>query len=392
MTLRAHYPILIAVLGFMIAGPNSIRAQDVNSKYQEEKRSANSSTVTIIGSSTTSAFTKMIEDIQNVLDDPKTNELRILPVLGRGASQNVHDIMFLKGIDMGVVDSGFLQAYKEKDPTLYGNIDQRVQYVAKLLNSELHMLAPKSVKSFEELRGKKVNLWKPASVTASVTANVFRLLDIEIQPVYLDTDAAFEALKNGEIAAMARMGGAPQADYDKVKAENNWHFVPLNDGNLAPGKFGKLMTSYLPAQLKHEHYPNMISESEPISTVASGIMLAVYNWPEGSERYQKLEAFTRKFFDNIDRFRDDSRHPKWKEINLAAEVPGWVRFKPAQMWLDAQKTASTSEGPEMRQAFERFLADYSSKTNAGALTNAQRDAFYNQFVKWWQTQNPRRIR
>jgi len=82
---------------------------------------------------------------------------------------------------------------------------------------------------------------------------------------------------------------APQADYDKVKAENNWHFVPLTDGNLAPGKFGKLMASYLPAQLKHEHYPNMISESEPISTIASGIMLAVYNWPEGSERYQKLE-------------------------------------------------------------------------------------------------------
>jgi uncharacterized protein len=365
---------------------------NVNTKYQEEKRAANSSTVTIIGSSTTSAFTKMIEDIQNVLDDPKTGELRILPVLGRGASQNVHDILFLKGIDMGVVDSGFLQAYKEKDPQLYGNIEQRVQYVAKLLNSELHMLAPTAVKSYADLRGKKVNLWKPASVTASVTANVFRLLDIEIQAVYLDTDAAFEALKNGEIAAMARMGGAPQADYDKVKADNGWHFVPLSDSSLPPGKFAKLMSVYLPAQLKREHYPNIIGENETISTIASGIMLAVYNWPEASERYQKLDAFTRKFFDNIDKFRDDSRHPKWKEINLAAEVPGWVRFKPAQQWLDAQKTGSTSEPPEMRAAFERFLQDYAAKTNAGALTSAQRDAFYNQFVKWWQTQSPKRVR
>jgi TRAP-type uncharacterized transport system substrate-binding protein len=299
--------------------------------------------------------------------------------------------MFLKGIDMGVVDSGFLQAYKDKDPVLYGNIEQRVQYVAKLLNSELHLLAPRAIKSYEDLRGKKVNLWKPASVTAAVTSAVFRLLEVDIQPVYLDTDAAFEALKNGQIAAMARMGGAPQADYDKVTAENGWHFVPLSETTLSPGKFGKLMGAYLPAQLKHEHYPQIIAEGETVSTVASGIMLAVYNWQEGSERYQKLEAFTRKFFDNIDKFRDESRHPKWKEINLAAEVPGWIRFKPAQVWLDNQKGAS-AEPPEMRQAFEKFLAEYVAKTNSGVLTNAQRDAFYNQFVKWWQTQTPRRIR
>jgi TRAP transporter TAXI family solute receptor len=390
--LRRLFCAVAAVSALVFAGQDVIAQEGAGGKYQEEKRAANSSTVTIIGSSTSSTFTKLIEDIQNVLDDPKTNELRILPVLGRGASQNVHDILFLKGIDMGVVDSGFLQAYKEKDPVLYGNIEQRVQYVAKLLNSELHLLAPRSVKSYEDLRGKKVNLWKPASVTAAVTSSVFRLLDIDIQPVYLDTDAAFEALKNGEIAAMARMGGAPQADYDKVTSENGWHFVPLSDSTLSPGKFGKLMGAYLPAQLKHEHYPKIVGQGETVSTVASGIMLAVYNWPEGSERYQKIEAFTRKFFDNIDKFRDESRHPKWKEINLAADVPGWVRFKPAQVWLDGQKTASTGEPPEMRAAFEKFLSEYVSKTNSGVLTNAQRDAFYNQFVKWWQTQNPRRVR
>jgi TRAP-type uncharacterized transport system substrate-binding protein len=247
------------------------------------------------------------------------------------------------------------------------------------------------VKSFEELRGKKVNLWKPASVTASVASNVFKLLDIDIQPVYLDTDAAFEAMKSGEIAAMARMGGAPQADYDKLTADSGWHFVPLSENTLSPGKFAKLMGAYLPAQLRNDHYPKLIGQGETVSTIASGIMLAVYNWPEGSERYQKLEAFTRKFFDNIEKFRDDSRHPKWKEINLAADVPGWVRFKPAQVWLDSQKTANADQ-PEMRVAFEKFLQDYVTKTNAGILTNAQREAFYNQFVKWWQTQNPRRVR
>lgn len=388
---------LTLLLG-LAAGAAGVAAQEANLKYQDEKRSANASTVTIIGSSTTSTFTKIIEDIHNVLDDPRGNELRVLPVLGRGLSQNVHDILFLKGIDMGIVDSGFLQSYREKDPVLYGNIEQRVQYVAKLLNSELHLLAPKSVKSFDDLRGKKVNLWKPASVTAIVTAAVFKLLDIEIEPVFLDADAALVALKNGEINAVSRMGGAPQADYDKVTPEDGWHFVPLTEETLGAARFNKLITSYLPAQLTHDHYPQIIPEGQTVSTVASGIVLAVYNWPENTERYQKLDLFVRKFFDNIDKFRDDSRHPKWKDINLAAEVPGWVRFKPAQVWLDARKTTTASASaqagsPEMRVAFEKFLQEYAAKTNSGALTSAQRDAFYNQFVKWWQTQAPpKRIR
>jgi len=377
----------------LAAGISSAVAQEAAIKYQEEKRAANANTVTIIGSSTTSTFTKIIEDIQNVLDDPRSNELRVLPVLGRGASQNFHDILFLKGLDMGIVDSGYLQAYKEKDSVLYGNVEQRVQYIAKLLNSELHLLAPKAIKSLEDLRGKKVNLWKPASVTASVTAAVFKLLEIDIQPVYLDTDQAFAALKKGEIAAMSRMAGAPQADYDKIVVDDGWHFVPLSEATLAPEKFNKLIGNFLPAQLKHEHYPKIIPQGETVSTVASGILLAVYNWPENSERYLKLEQFVKKFFDNIDKFRDDSRHPKWKEINLAADVPGWTRFKPAQMWLDARRTTASTEPPEMRQAFEKFLQEYATKTNTGGLSNAQRDAFYNQFVKWWQTQNPpRRVR
>jgi TRAP transporter TAXI family solute receptor len=378
---------LIGIFVFIAFLP-SVLAQEANTKYQEEKRAANANTVTIIGSSTTSTFTKLIEDIQNVLDDPRGNELRVLPVLGRGASQNFHDIMFLKGLDMGIVDSGFMQAYKEKDPVLYANVGNRVQYIAKLLNSELHMLAPKSVKSFEDLRGKKVNFWKPASVTAAVTASVFKLLEIEVQPTYLDADAALNALKNGEIDAISRMGGAPQADYDKVTQQDGWHFVPLSEATLPPGKFAKLMGSYLPAQLKHEHYPKIIAQGESISTVASAILLAVYNWPENSERYLKLDAFVRKFFDNIDKFREDSRHPKWKEINLAAEVPGWIRFKPAQLWLDQRRSSAAAEPPEMRAAFEKFLEEYTARSNTGGtLTTAQRDAFYNQFVKWWQTQN-----
>ena len=39
-------------------------------------------------------------------------------------------------------------------------------------------------------------------------------------------------------------------------------------------------------------------------------------------------------FTKLPEFQKPPRHPKWVEVNLAATVPGWRRFKAAQDWLD----------------------------------------------------------
>ena len=64
----------------------------------------------------------------------------------------------------------------------------------------------------------------------------------------------------------------------------------------------------------------------PVGTLAASAVLVAFNWPERSVRYKRLEAFVTAFFDKIDQFQQAPRHPKWREVNLAAQVPGWVRF------------------------------------------------------------------
>jgi hypothetical protein len=151
------------------------------------------------------------------------------------------------------------------------------------------------------------------------------------------------------------------------------------------------MKSYLPAFLKSEHYPKIITEGEFVPTVANATLLATYNFQEQTERYRSLADFTAKLFENIDKFRDGPRHPKWKEVNLAAEVPGWTRFKPAQQWLDAHAKsaggATTEPTEELKLAFERYLKEKLQTTGSQNLSSAQKQALLEEFAKWWQSKN-----
>ena len=96
----------------------------------------------------------------------------------------------------------------------------------------------------------------------------------------------------------------------------------------------RLQDLYLPSEFTSDEYPNLIPPGEKVDTVAAGILLAVFNWPEKSERYQKVARFVDALFSRIDEFAKPPRHPKWKEASVSAVIPGWQRFKPAQDWID----------------------------------------------------------
>jgi TRAP-type uncharacterized transport system substrate-binding protein len=355
-------------------------------KHRDEKRQANTDTVTIIASSGSSTYTRFAEDIQNVLDGIDPSGLRVLPMIGRGGGENFHDILFLRGVDMGTTDAGYLDYFKQKDPALYANAEQRVQYITKLFSAEFHVLARKDIRGYGDLKGKKVNFWKPLSITAMGAENIFRALGIDVIQTNFDNDLAIEKLRAGEIAAVVRMSGAPHNDYVSVTPEDNFHLVPLSDGNLPKDRFAKLMQLYVPTALKHEQYPQLIPEGQLVPTVAGSVVLAVYAWPEDSEGYQRLANFVKIFFDNFNKFYDVSRHPKWREVNLAATVPGWTRFKPAQQWLDAHQTTASSPTTDLRRDFERFMKDYQRATGNRQLSPGEQDALYQEFLAWWQSQ------
>lgn len=384
-------PVMLLLLALADGYGGFLQAQGAPAaKYQDKKREANENVVTLMASSAVAPYTRYAEDIQSVLDDTKTNTMRVLPVLGKGGGQNLLDLLFLKGVDMGIVEQDHPETFREKEPALHASIHQRVHYITKLFDSEFHLLAPKEVKSLEDLRGKKVSFYNRNSSTHLAAEKIFKTLGIEVQPVFLDTELHNEQLRSGEIAGVVRVSGAPHNAFASFKREEGFHFLPLDPAHLpATGKnLSKLYAIFLPAQLKHEHYPNLIPPGETVPTVANAAVLAAYAWPENTERYRKVAQFVKSLFDNVEKLRDGPRHPKWKEINLAAQIPGWTRFKAAQQWLDAHKasgTAATQSG-EIKTAFEKFMQDYTKASGAKDLTAEQREALFTQFMKWSETQ------
>jgi TRAP-type uncharacterized transport system substrate-binding protein len=357
--------------------------------YEEKKRQANDIAVTVVVSGLSCTCARFTEDIRNVVNDLGPDGVRVLPILGVGGLQNANDVLFLKNVDMAVVDEDNLRLLKKKDPVLYADIEQRVQYITKLYNSEFQVLARNDIGSYEDLRGKKVNFNLKDSQTEVTADTVFNALNIQTQRSYYDNDEALKRLISGEISAMIILTGAPQAMLAKVKKEDGVHFLPLDQKSLPNHKLGELFAAYLPADLTHEHYPNLIPEGATVPTIANRALLVAYAWPENSPRYKRVAKFIDAFFSKIDQFNNPSRHPKWREVNLSAEMPGWVRLKPAAEWLASHRNqamaadpdnALDQTSPELKLAFEKFMQKYASRQKT--LSSSERELLFAKFVKF----------
>ncbi|HEY3681337.1 MAG TPA: TAXI family TRAP transporter solute-binding subunit [Bradyrhizobium sp.] len=359
--------------------------------YDEKKRQSNDIAVSVVVSGISCTCARFTEDIRNVVNDLSPDGIRVLPVLGNGGLQNLNDVLFLKNVDMGVVDEDNLRLLKKRDPALYANIEQRVQYITKLYNSEFQVLARSDIHSYDDLRGKNVNFNLKDSQTEVTADTIFNNLGIVVQRSNYDNDEALQKLRTGELSAMIILTGAPQVTFSKVKKEDNLHFLPLDQQSLPKHDLHELAANYLPAQLTHELYPNLVPEGTTVPTVANRALLVAYTWPENSPRYKRIAKFIDAFFSKINQFDSPSRHPKWREVNLSAEMPGWIRYKAAAEWLAAHRNSAVSansdksldhSSPELKQAFENFVQKYGSSAGQKPLSPQEREALFAKFVKF----------
>jgi uncharacterized protein len=342
------------------------------------RNTVNQGTVSIISGGVNGTYIRIASDLAAVLD--KGNELRILPIVGKGSVQNITDILYLRGIDIGIVQSdvlGFIR--KEK---LHANIEQRIRYITKLYNEEVHILASKDIAQVQDLAGKKVNIDVAGSGTSMTASTLFDAMKIAIEPTNFDQALALEKLKNGEIAAMVYVAGKPTELFRKIGESGNLHFlaVPLT---------AELVEIYLPSSITHEDYPGLVAEGQSIDTVAVGAVMAVYNWERNSDRYKRVATFVDAFFDGFGEFLKPPRHPKWQEVNLAAEVPGWTRFQPAQEWLDRRPTTSgAGYDLALKNSFEEFMKFIyeSSGNRSGQISPQDREALFTRFLEWRKRQ------
>jgi TRAP transporter TAXI family solute receptor len=338
----------------------------------------NANTVTIISGNPNGTYLYLAYDFSAVLDNG--NELRVLPVVGKGGAQNTRDLLYLKGIDMGITQSAVLRYY-EKTGEVGRNIANRLRYITRLYNEEMHLLVAADINSIEDLRGKKVNFSDKGSGTQLSGTLIFDYLGIPVEEVNMGQGDAIEAIRRGEIAASLLIAGKPSGAFAQLEASPDYKLIEFP---YAP----ELQEEYLPAALTHADYPNLIPEGQQINTIAASAVLAVFNWSADTDRYRRVARFTKAFFENFDKFLEKPRHPKWKEVNLAAELPGWTRFAPAQELLDNAPVATSSADQErLKIDFRRFLNDQPTSAEVtGSLTDDRREELFRNFLEWQGSQ------
>jgi TRAP transporter TAXI family solute receptor len=342
---------------------------------------------------------QMAADLARVLNDGAN--LRVIPMVGESAIQNVTDLLYLKGADLAVVQSDVL--FHLKRTKRLPGIEERIQYITKLHSEEFHVLARMKYNCLADLNGRRVNFGLEGSGTALTAEAVFEANQVKVQPQYMDQATALEKLKSGEIDATVLVSGKPSAVFEKIRYTDRVHFLDVDFGE-------SLQKDYLPAIMTHDDYPDLIAPNETVGTIAVSAVLAVVNAKAGTEQHRKVSRFVESFFANLDKLRQSPRHVKWQEVNTALPLTGWVRFSAAQQWLVdnpqpaapapvapvpapasvapsitgsvAPEQPAANGGDGTREMVQRFLQ------NREAASGENREVLFNDFVRWYQQKNP----
>jgi TRAP-type uncharacterized transport system substrate-binding protein len=293
--------------------------------YEQMREKVNAWTVGLAAGLLEGAPIRLAAEMARVVDDGPN--LLVLPIVTRGPTENVNALLYLKGVDLAIINSDALEEYKVEFP----DIRQHITYLVNLFPSELHILVRPEIKSLQDLAGKKVNFNTPGTAAAYSGPLMFSRLGIDVAKTFIPHPLALQQLRNGEsdMAAVVFITSKPVDAFLRGKWEGGFKFLPVAYDN-------RFEDYYLPATLEAADYPGLIPQGEHVATVSVPTVLVSYNWPKGSDRYQRVARFTDRLFGGLGKLQAGGFDPKWKTINLGATVPGLARFPAAQEWLDKQ--------------------------------------------------------
>jgi hypothetical protein len=363
-------------IGVTAAGPLTLVSGQVvgdTAQAQQQSRGGlvdkiNSNTLMILTAGSGLTFAPLAYDLSTVLNDG--DDLRILPVQGYSAYQNVRDVRYLRGIDMGFTRTNILGHWRRTNEI--PDLNDKIVYIFKVGNEEENIIVrdPK-ITSMEQLRGKKVNFNQVGSGTQMSARDIFSFFKIDIQETNLKEGDGLQKLKDGEITAVVATAGKPSPVLRGLK--EGYHIVPIP---FSPGLLG----DYVPSTLTHEDYPNLIPEGQSVETLSSGIIVIAYNWPKNSDHYRRIDKFVNAFFPRLADFQKPPRHEKWKETILSATIPGVKRFESADDWLKNQRE---QEMEGKKDQFKQFLASQNLPAlNTRSMSDADRSQLFEAFLKW----------
>lgn len=292
---------------------------------------------------------------------PPDSAIGALPVLGDSGAGNLALLLDAPGIDLAFVSANALTEAADKDKALPG----KLHLIARLPPQEFHLLARSDIGAVADLAGRPVSFGPEGSASAKSAAALFKTLGLEVEALHLDPVEALERLKRGTLSAAMILEAKPSPQIGTVPGNAGIRLLPIPFG--AP-----LDAAYLPARLDPGDYPNLIEAGAEVPTVATGMVLLATKAKKQASPEQ-IDSFVTELFSRFAELQVEGRHPKWREVNLAATLPGFERHRAAEAWLAAHANAKPAP----------IAANAGGPALSGPLiTSEEQEALFKRFIEW----------
>ncbi|MDX2205372.1 MAG: hypothetical protein NW223_21670 [Hyphomicrobiaceae bacterium] len=297
----------------------------VSGAWSQARQVASAATVTILtdGVADTSGLAaQAINELAEALG--RAGKLRVLPIAGLGAVNNVRELLYLPGIDFAILNSDIFSYLDLTRQFPEGR--RRIRHVVQLHDQLVLLLARKKFKSVQELEGRRV-LTMAAGGGGNVTAaTVFGLQGIPIKLETLQPGQTLDDARLADVDAVLLLSG----EYGRAKlgelTRQEFHVLALP---LTPA----LQKAYRAAAIEEADLANRLDFGKPeggkIATLAVGTSLASFDWSATNFRYKNVAAFIQATYAALPALRKQ-QSSAWHQAAVEALPPGWTRYAAAR--------------------------------------------------------------
>jgi len=234
----------------------------------------------------------------------------------------------------------------------------------------VHVLVRPEIRELKDLEGKKFGFQGRGTGVSVTSAILFERMGVKVEPVYITNNQALEKMKTGEMHGLVYLVSKAHPSLTSVDPNLGFHLLSI--------PYEKFTDYYVPMTFENSDYPNLVKPDEKVEAIGVPAVLAVYNWPKNSDRFRKVERFIQYYFDRFDQLKKPPYQKEWKEINLAATIPGWTRYWYAeQMLQNKQKQSQESPGIAPTNA---------SNTSSFDMNNPSNKKAFDEFLEWKRRQ------
>src|SRR6202795_1259170 len=253
--LTAVWIVTFALCGSSIAQshrmPHSSPPSSGISGEAQIRERLNAGTIGLAGGLLEGAPIRFATEIARVVNDG--GAVHVLPIVTRGPTENVNDLLYLRGVDTAIINSDSLEEYKSQVP----QIQQRLTSLLNLFPSELHIFVRPEIRSLANLAGKKVNFNTLGTAAAYSGPLIFSRLGLEVEKTFIPHPVALEQMRRGEIAGVVFVTSKPVDAFLKGRWDPGFRF-------LAVEYSAKFEDYYLPSSIDATDYPSLVPKGERV--------------------------------------------------------------------------------------------------------------------------------